>query len=409
MLTSLAAVAVAALAIGLLSQPASADSVFAPTTSVRMCNAQAMSFTDPQLQGNPSCADVLTTGTATDTTITVGLPGTNVNFATQVTFMPTNATAGGSIPAGTKLGGIRETATFGITNSTCSNAVMADFILLNVALPNNPGSPLSSTNLAYPQAQGTSDRFSKWKVGSPPGGGDPSGIDPGVDVAHAAGTSVAFQNYPRYLLDTFGNLIPTAAYGALTLAEGEWTPVYLLQFSAGQLATLPGAYSLMNSSMGFPLVWVRGDPTTTVPSPSNITDFCTPVNTTTVLLGRDPSTVFTRATTPAAAGTAMYSQYLASLRDTDQDGFENLIDTCPLAPDVGSPKSGGGDADTDGIDDSCDTAFAPFPSDGDFDGYINRLDNCPQIANTSQAESETATAPDLGTTRDQIGDPCEVG
>ncbi len=406
-LTILAAVVSAVAVIVLLSPPgASADSLFTPTSSVRLCNTIPVPFVDASLQGNPSCGDDLTPAAATNIAYRYDLTVAEVSADRNVVFVPGGTTtAGASIPAGTKLGAIRESIAYSVLNGTCSALTDSDFILFNVALPNNPGAPLSSTNLAYPQAQGTMDRFSKWKIGSEPGGGDPSGIGL-FDAAHADGTSVPFQGYPKYLLDTYANLIPVAAYGGLTQIQGEWTPYFVLQFSAGQLATLAGPYSRMNVTMGAPLVWVRGDPTATLPSLSNISDTCTPSSTNTMLLGRDLTLTHTRATTPAA-GTALYMEYLSSGRDTDQDGFENPIDSCPLNPDVGSPKTGGGDADTDSIDDSCDTAFTPFPDDTDLDGYRNRLDNCPQIANSTQAESETANPPDLGPVRDQIGDPCE--
>ena len=93
-----------------------------------------------------------------------------MDFATQVTFVPSSVTvaAGAAMPAGTKLGGVYETLTYGMSNAPCNTTVASQFVLFNIALPNNTGAPLSSTNLAYPLADGTVDRFSKWKVGSAP-------------------------------------------------------------------------------------------------------------------------------------------------------------------------------------------------------------------------------------------------
>jgi hypothetical protein len=404
--SALVVVLATAIAVSLQAGTASADSKFAPTTAVRMCNALPAGFVDPQIAGSTSCVENLANSATADTSITLDLPGSSVNFATQVNFIPAGISiaAGGAITPGTKLGGVHTTEALSVNNADCSFVTTIDVVLFNVALPNSPTTP---TNIVFPQAEGTIDRFAKWKVGSPPGGADPSGIDPGVDADHAAGTSLAFQNYPSYLLTMFAPATPVAVYGGLTRLNGEWQPLYLAQFAAGALLSAPAPFSMMSSGMGQPLVWVYGDPTATLPSPSSITGTCTPLNITTTLLGKDPSATFTRATSPMAAGTKFYMQYLASYRDTDQDGYENTIDTCPLNPDVGSPKTGGGDSDGDGIDDACDAAFTPVSADADADSFKNRQDNCPQIANATQVQVEASPAPDKGPKTDNIGDACD--
>ena len=388
--------------------PGGTGSSFSPGTSVQLCNALLNTFADPQLAGNPGCLDVLGNGVTSNTSITLDLPSTDLNFSRQVTLVPSSVSiaGGGSIPAGTKIGGVHEVSTLGIANATCSSVQTTDVVLFNVALPNNPGSPLASSNLAYPRAAGTLNRFGGWAIGAT--ASSPGGISFGVDGGHAGGTSVAVQNYPRYLLDAFNSLVPTAAYGGLTQVQGEWQPYYLLQFSPGQLQALPSPYSLLNAAMGQPLVRVTGDPTA-VPSISAITDTCSPSSSVTMLLGKDPTATYTRATSPITPETtAYYMQYLSSVRDTDQDGFENTLDTCPLSPDAGSPKSGGGDTDLDGIDAACDVSLFNG-ADVDGDGYFNREDNCPLLSNSSQADSEPASTTDGGPQKDGIGDSCDNG
>src|SRR5262245_60190336 len=121
-LTILAALVSAVIATGIFSEPTSADSIFAPTSGVRLCNTLPVPFTDASLQGNPACADVLTQSAPTDTSFQVSLQGPSLSFATNVIFMAgSTITAGGSIPAGTKLGGVRETLTHSITNGQCSS------------------------------------------------------------------------------------------------------------------------------------------------------------------------------------------------------------------------------------------------------------------------------------------------
>lgn len=399
-------------AIGVFASAASAASVYTPASSVRMCNQLPAVFVDPTLAGNPSCTESLGAGAHPNMGLTLNSPAPNLKTQADVVFVPASFTtaAGGTIPAGTKIGGVTEDVTYGLNNGPCNNTISYATVLYTVALPNNVGNPPASTNLAYPLPAGTADRFSKWKVGSAPGGGDPSGIDPGTDIAHAAGSSIPFQNYPKYLLDMFGNVVPRAAYGGLTLSQGYWQVVYYLQFDPGQLAALPGAYALMNSNMGAPLAIVPGDPTVNTFAPSSITDVCTPRIVNTMLLGVDESATYNRLTSPVA-GTYFFLEYLASGRDTDQDGFENDLDTCPLAPNVGDIRVGGptGDADTDGIDDACDLDYTPFPPDSDHDSYDNREDNCPLIANMAQTESESGTAADRGPKWDAMGDDCDTG
>src|SRR6185436_6503427 len=143
-------------------------------------------------------------------------------------------------------------------------------------------------------------------------------------------------------------------------------------------------------------------------SPSTITDFCTPLNVTTMLLG-DTGSGF-RVTNPASAQTVYQEQYSASLRDTDGDSYENALDTCPLNVNAGNPRvSLSGDADNDGIDASCDPDDSTGPNDFDGDGFDNRQDNCPLAANVTQGEAELVlgAAADKGEKIDQLGDACD--
>ena len=138
----------------------------------------------------------------------------------------------------------------------------------------------------------------------------------------------------------------------------------------------------ITAAMGQPSVAVLNDPTE-APSASTISDFCTFLHTGTDILG-SPGGI-SRVTNPAAGTTQFFLQYIASLRDTDQDSFENSFDACPLVRNVGDGRvansPANGDADSDGIDNACDGVSNPGITDQDGDGYQNRQDNCPQVAN----------------------------
>jgi hypothetical protein len=108
-----------------------------------------------------------------------------------------------------------------------------------------------------------------------------------------------------------------------------------------------------------------------------------------------------------APGTYTFNVIAAGQRDADGDGYENSFDTCPYETNIGSPRiTNDGDLDSDGLDAVCDPSDDPETggtnSDEDGDGYLNRQDNCPRIANgedtTNQHDED----------KDQIGDDCDT-
>lgn len=118
---------------------------------------------------------------------------------------------------------------------------------------------------------------------------------------------------------------------------------------------------------------------------------------------------------PDTPGKRVFSVFAASLRDADDDNIENPFDPCPLSPDDGrdaahplwDPRGpyvvqDPGDKDADGLPDSCDpkstlsecteqdlkenpncpqSPVVTAGFDEDKDGFMNRADNCPLIAN----------------------------
>jgi hypothetical protein len=313
-----------------------------------------------------------------------------------------------------------------VVNEACNSPLTIVYDLYDVAMPNNELDPRASTNIAYPRPEGSASRFNGWAVGAePPALGGTAPLDAGFDTRADAG-SLAIQNYPSYLLDLFdpdgpgpaNPVLPRAVYGGLSQVAGKWYPFYHAQFAAGALGTTfagesPHPYSRLTAGVGQPGVLVSEDPTAEAPDPVGFVR-CSPSTETLALnatMGGD-----NRATNPAA-GTHIQMAWQMSLRDLENDGYENGLDLCPMAANTDNPRSTAG-SDLDGIDPACDPTPGADTNAGDHDGdgWVNGRDNCPLVANPTQSEGETAYPPnnftaafDGGPLGDRIGAACDAG
>lgn len=80
------------------------------------------------------------------------------------------------------------------------------------------------------------------------------------------------------------------------------------------------------------------------------------------------------------------------IEDFDADGVPDCIDNCP---EVRNPDQA--DSDGDGIGDACDAYHGDNRADNDGDGIANGTDNCPDVPNEDQADRD----------QDRIGDVCD--
>ncbi len=479
------------------SDGAQATGNFNPTLTQKLCNAISATFPDTSLAGSSGCTNALgaksgVTGAPRTQTTRLNIPNNDLNFSSLITFEPSGVThtpgcnvdkfnssdtndgildgrdfdgngVGDGVTClrpGDKLGALRSLASLGTLNGPCTQlGLTVDFVLFDVALPNNTNNPRASTNIYTPLNEGVSNRISNGITTLP---------NPLQNVAGP--TSLGIQNYPDWLLDIFDPdwlpvdppvngpndgvnygggsptrqnpvdgpeqpIIPLAVYGSISNVAGNATPLYFVQFDDDQLSAVdagsagfaaPHPFSRAVSTLGKPSVTILTDTTPIIIGTSPISDFCTQLISDTMLLGTTLTDSRTRATNPASAGTHLSLTWTSSQRDLDNDTFEAQIDTCPKLTNTDTdPRSGSGDPDGDMIDKACDpdfansgcgTGFANLEGgdDCDGDGFQNALDNCPLISNVKQTQGElfaaySATAADGGPVSDGIGDACDSG
>jgi len=315
-------------------------------------------------------------GANADITTIFNIPGTDYNYKVLVSFTPPGfGPKTTDVPIGAKVGENDSWATLGLLNGACNTALAPHFDFLWASTD-------TSDTCTF------SEQFEDSSV---------PGLKKGV------------VHYPDFLTRMLPGITPTSRmYGYVNVC-GQLVSINLVVLEPGTL--------------GYPAAWGRpvvavlndiGDPAS-APTPGEaISDFCTPLSTTTVIFGLsedNPATADNEAgyevrQNPAWGGTYTFRWYTESMPDADGDGIENSMDTCPFDANLdGSPKEWGTDPDQDGIDSACDpdpnaNCWLGAPgrfSDCDGDGFSNRGDNCPLLANPDQADGDA----------DDIGDACD--
>ncbi|MGQ9674566.1 MAG: thrombospondin type 3 repeat-containing protein [Chloroflexota bacterium] len=258
------------------------------------------------------------------------------------------------------------------------------------------------------------------------------------------GLPAGCKKYPAHVDTIMGGLKPRARYYGFTIAvpNNPPTQVNFLMFNPGQLSVNPLPEADMGDDLGYINFVILDNPLIPAAGTAALDELCTPMATTTSLLGKtggegrltqnvppypsatgpfwkvgtelcgdgidndgdtkiDEGCGYVRITNPAAGtgvygtGTHLAGAYSDSYRDADGDTIPNNWDECPFHPDLGQ------DPDGDHIDSACD----PTPNtntgngDHDSDGWRNQADNCPLAQQTSQANDA-----DL----DKIGDECDT-
>lgn len=349
---------------------------------------------DPQLA---VAVDDPTPGAPSDVVANFDLADGNVNFAAVVSFIPPDwgVVTGDKIPIGMQTGQLDAQSVLGLANGACGTQLPVRFDMLNASINTNDTVPFDDED------ENNTNDFADDHDGN--------GIFDGID------------KYPDFLNrvfvdeDTDEVMQPIRRSAGVTPVAGIAVLLQFLIFEPGTVLPTRGSAQLpSNPELGFPSVTVLqaiGDPEIE-PQPSIINDFCTPLKTVNRSFGTeiDPDTG-----NPVPDGMkffvnpqdGVHTWTVAAFgqRDADGDGYENSLDTCALTPNVGNPRiTSDGDTDSDGLDQACDPNDNPqggTNSDEDGDGYQNRNDNCPLIANGQEEDNQADN--DL----DQIGNACD--
>ncbi len=447
-------------------KPVSAASTFAPTFAVTLADKTA--------------------GAASDGNVTLSIPGGDLNFASVNNASPAAsfvapgpgnpAFVGGTNPAnGDVIGTLTSNTFLGLTNNPCNSNLTVNFTFMNATVNNavanqiNPVTPQSghSPSPAGAQEDQWTDDGSAPSTPATPATAPVNGLPADVDLYPGFLNAVFDPHWLGYGPDgvygggddvTDGNpeapVQPLARYVGNTNVAGTIVTLNLVYFGdtngngindLAEAFPAPHPYSDLRD-VGYVSVAVLQD-TTQPPSPSAITDFCSPLNVTTVVFGQTKSnpcngsvlppcntapgintpipgasTGKDRYRNPTTPNTYLWVNFAQSLRDSDQDGIENAFDTCPNNVNTdGDPRVTSG-PDADMIDSACDLTPLANTGAGNADGDVqnpgnnqawqNAQDNCPQVANNDQVESEVTTAYNLAAKRggpktDSIGDACD--
>jgi hypothetical protein len=235
----------------------------------------------------------------------------------------------------------------------------------------------------------------------------------GYDTVCAGGKERAVCQYPGFLDELYLTRPIARAYGHTVVTSGVEANINLLIFEPG--ADL-GRGIPSDADWGYPSITQLNDNGVEPadPKPSSLADFCTRLESNNTFYGEAAGVAL--RTNPQYGGTYIFRTWARTLRDEDDDGLENALDTCPYDENDCDPRVSGCEGDLDGIDPACDPdddvecypGAEGFSGDCDADGYHNRADNCPMIQNGVNYLGQVIGADNQADSDDDgIGDQCD--
>jgi hypothetical protein len=310
--------------------------------------------------------------TPSDYTLDVHIPDGDVYYSFSITFRPTawQVIPSSEIDLGVPRAAFDGVHYMGLMNSPCNIPLLLHFDVLNATTD-------KSRTVSF---------------------------EDGFDDSNGDGNIDFIDMYPDFNDRILGPAQPFLRTVGIVDLAGTKLLLQLLSYEPG--ATVSGR--TLDPALGQPITNLlnnTGDPEA-VPAPGAVTDTCSPFDITVADFSTaEDGTVLSK--TPKQAGTYTFSYLYVGRRDADDDGYENTLDPCPLTADADwNPRAasaiGPGDADGDGLPSSCDPDDNDAVSDEDDDGYDNRGDNCPLVAN-GVADADNQKDSDS----DGIGDACD--
>ncbi len=318
------------------------------------------------------------TGAVSDIDMTYDIPSGDAYDEYVVTYLPPewgNADDD-NVPDGTKIATLDSISIIGLAlgGQTCNMKIPVHFDLLD-----------STTKGTCFKSVGTQNSC-KWN---------------GFDLTCPNSQPRFVCEYPCFLDDLLPSRPIARFAGRADVVKG--SVCALLTFVAFAPGTNLGHGIPATESWGFPTLTIldeTGAPV--VPVPGSLVDTCTPLESTTKLIGKVGDIAL--RTNPACPGTYTFRSWSRGKADADNDGLENVFDPCPFVKNDGDPRVvNSGDADADGLDAACDPDDNQANLDQDADGYINRGDNCPLAANGVSLGPDNQADADA----DGIGDACD--
>jgi hypothetical protein len=387
--------------------------------------------------GAPVTLSDYTLGANADIIMPFSLQAPDAWFDTYMLALASPEFVHSSVTKGQTVGYLLFDTMVGVMNEGCLTPAPLYFRLVEGSTDNSPGNqappvgPIVSPFQNFTEDDGDIDQDGFVDIPAYAG----NGVDDGADW------------YPASLNALFGGQTPAHRYFGWQAVPTTSTRliIQIVMFDPGDLYNLPSIPSseLLTAAAGMPTVVILSDPA--AGAAAGLEDFCTPLAVTTILCGMtddDPDNPYVepdcdvggssevRGTNPSSPGTYFLRTATMPLRDADDDGIENRLDTCPLSgnPDNWDPRvpvatnvANGADDDGDNIANVCDPRFdvpgEPTMFDQDQDGWTNRVDNCPLVYNPgvgtpNQGQFDCdicdgSGVPDGGPPIDFIGPECD--